>query len=172
MFKNIEVKEEYKKKLMESLLVDVREKNEFNAEHIENAINFPQSTFNSIKFSNIIKNNKNIIIYCQSGRRSLQVCEKLDNTNNCQIFNLIGGINSWKENGLNTEFRKKLMPIDRQTQIMMGIFIVFSLILSQIYSSYWLIIASIVGLGLINAGITGWCGLSKVINRMPWNKVL
>ena len=64
------------------------------------------------------------------------------------------------------------MPIDRQTQIIMGFFIVFSLILSQVYSSYWLIIASIVGAGLINAGITGWCGLSKVINRMPWNKVV
>jgi len=171
MFKNIEVKKENKKYLINSLLIDVREKNEYNAEHIKNAINLPQSSFNNNKFHKIIKKNKNIIIYCQSGRRSLEVCETLKNIDGFNIFNLVGGINSWKEHKLAITFNKKLMPIDRQTQIMMGFFIVFSLILSQVHSAFWLVLTTIIGIGLINAGVTGWCGLSKAINKMPWNRI-
>ena len=55
MFKNIEVKKENKKNLINSLLIDVREKNEYNAEHIKNAINLPQSSFNNNEFYKIIK---------------------------------------------------------------------------------------------------------------------
>ena len=54
---------------------------------------------------------------------------------------------------------------------MMGFFIVFSLILSQVHNSYWLVLTTIIGIGLINAGVTGWCGLSKAINKMPWNRI-
>ena len=28
----------------------------------------------------------------------------------------------------------------------------------------------VVNLGLMNAGITGWCGLAKFMAKMPWNK--
>jgi hypothetical protein len=26
------------------------------------------------------------------------------------------------------------------------------------------------GLGLINAGVTGWCGMAMLLAKMPWNR--
>jgi len=64
-----------------------------------------------------------------------------------------------------------LFPIDRQTQIIMGSLVLLGIILSVFVNNYWLILSGIISLGLINAGITGWCGLGLFIAKMPWNKV-
>lgn len=64
-----------------------------------------------------------------------------------------------------------MFPIDRQTQIIMGSLVLLGIILSVFVNNYWLILSGIISLGLINAGITGWCGLGLFIAKMPWNKV-
>nr|WP_275042777.1 YgaP-like transmembrane domain [Neisseria bacilliformis] len=33
---------------------------------------------------------------------------------------------------------------------------------------YWL--AAFVGAGLLTAGLTGFCGMAKLLSHMPWNK--
>ena len=66
---------------------------------------------------------------------------------------------------------KKLLPLERQTQIAMGSLLLIGIILSIFINPYWLLLSSIISLGLINAGITGWCGLGIFITKMPWNKI-
>jgi len=53
----------------------------------------------------------------------------------------------------------------------MGTLVLLGIILSFFVNHYWLILSVIISLGLINAGITGWCGLGLFIAKMPWNKV-
>ncbi|HIK86925.1 MAG TPA: DUF2892 domain-containing protein [Alphaproteobacteria bacterium] len=153
----------------ETLIIDVREPNEYNAEHIIGAINIPLSKID-IKLVNLANLNKNkIVLYCQSGKRSLEAYKKIINTDN--LSNLEGGINLWKEKSFPTNFMKKLLPIERQIQIAMGSFLLIGIILSIIANPYWLLLSFIISLGLLNAGITGWCGLGIFIAKMPWNKV-
>ena len=51
-----------------ALVVDVRTPQEFQIEHLDNAINYPLSEI-AENFANIDKN-KSIVVYCRSGARS------------------------------------------------------------------------------------------------------
>lgn len=64
MFKDLY--DEYLKNKESSILVDVREKDEYDEFHLKEAINVPLSNFN-IK---LLDKNKTIYLYCHSGRRS------------------------------------------------------------------------------------------------------
>ena len=107
-YENIEINKKNKKKIISYFLIDVRETKEHDKEHIVNSINLPQSQFSNVKLMKLIKNNNNIILYCQSGRRSLEVCKMLNKFDNTKFYNLIGGIISWKEHGLTTVKNHKI----------------------------------------------------------------
>jgi len=44
---------------------------------------------------NELDNNKQIIVYCKSGKRPAKVCEYLNNNKFSNIYNLKGGISAW-----------------------------------------------------------------------------
>jgi len=58
------------------------------------------------------------------------------------------------------------MNVDRLVLTLAGIFILVSLSLSQIHSSYWLLFAAFVGLNLFQASFTGFCPLAKILHFM------
>ena len=156
----------------EVLLIDVREPAEYNAESINKARNIPLSQVTIDDAYLLEHRDKKLVIHCQSGKRSMMACEKLKaDSAPYDIWNLEGGINAWKEAGLHVvSFGKKILPIDQQVQLSIGFIIAVGIILGYALSSYWLLLPLIVSFGLINAGITGWCGLAKFIAKMPWNK--
>ena len=168
---NISVDNLRSEKPTETLVIDVRQPNAYNAEHIIGAINISLSKIDIDKINQLKKNKNKIILYCQSGRRSLEAYKKIINTYHPNLYNLEGGINLWKEKSYPTNFMKKLLPLERQTQIAMGSLLLTGIILSIFINPYWLLLSSIISLGLINAGITGWCGLGIFIANMPWNKI-
>ena len=84
------------------VIIDVRTPDEFDAGHIENATNID---FYSEAFRdelNKLDKNKTYLIYCRSGGRSgnaLNIMAELDFT---EAYNILGGINLWKTEGLPT----------------------------------------------------------------------
>jgi hypothetical protein len=58
------------------------------------------------------------------------------------------------------------MNVDRLVLSFAGIFILGSLILSQIHSPYWLLFTAFVGLNLFQASFTGFCTLAKILHFM------
>ena len=46
---------------------------------------------------NELDSNKEIIVYCKSGKRSARVCEYLNNNKFLNIYNLKGGIIAWSK---------------------------------------------------------------------------
>jgi hypothetical protein len=58
------------------------------------------------------------------------------------------------------------MNVDRMVLAFAGVFIVGSLILSQIHSPYWLLFTAFVGLNLFQASFTGFCPLAKILSAM------
>lgn len=63
-----------------------------------------------------------------------------------------------------------VLPLNQQVQLTIGVMIVAGLVLFQFVTPYGLILPLIAGLGLMNAGLTGWCGLAKIMALMPWNR--
>lgn len=74
-----------------AIILDVRTIEEFNREHIPNAINIPLDQINSINFNK----DSTIIVYCQSGMRSKQAAEKMIDMEYSSVYNLDGGLLNW-----------------------------------------------------------------------------
>ena len=77
-----------------TILIDVRTKEEYESGHLENAINIPVDIVLS-KIGEYASKDTKIIIYCQSGKRATTAFETLKNNGYKNIYNL-GSINSCK----------------------------------------------------------------------------
>jgi len=84
------------------VIIDVRTPDEFAGEHIENAtnINFYSETFRNML--NNLDKNKTYLVYCRSGGRSGSALDIVAELNFREVYNLLGGINQWKAEGLPT----------------------------------------------------------------------
>lgn len=58
------------------------------------------------------------------------------------------------------------MNIDRTVFAFAGTLVVLSLALSQLHSSYWLLLTAFVGLNMLQAAFTGFCPLALVLKRL------
>ncbi|MEI6816441.1 MAG: FAD-dependent oxidoreductase [Bacteroidota bacterium] len=76
------------------VLLDVRSKAEFDAGHIENAINIPVDDIR--ERMNELDRDKNIYIYCQAGLRGYLVQRILKQNDYQKVLNMSGGYQLWK----------------------------------------------------------------------------
>lgn len=87
------------------LLVDVRTQEEFQAGHVQEALN---SNFNSGKFAEQLKSwdkNKTYYLYCASGNRSGKAAQLMHEAGFKHVYNL-GAFKTLKEAGLPTSKKK------------------------------------------------------------------
>lgn len=75
----------------DAIVIDVRTVEEFNREHIPNAVNIPLDQIDTIEYDKDLT----IIVYCQSGIRSKEAVEKLANIGYTNLYNLDGGLLNW-----------------------------------------------------------------------------
>lgn len=74
-----------------AVLIDVRTSEEYNREHIPNAVNIPIDQINTIAYAKDTK----IIVYCQSGTRSRQAVQTLVDMGYTNLYDLDGGLLNW-----------------------------------------------------------------------------
>lgn len=74
-------------------ILDVREVDEFEAGHIEGAVNAPLSTLEE-QYSQL-EVGKRYYVICQGGKRSERACQFLE-TKGFDVVNVEGGMNQWK----------------------------------------------------------------------------
>jgi hypothetical protein len=58
------------------------------------------------------------------------------------------------------------MTIDRIVMMFAGIMILVSLALSQLHHIYWLFLTAFVAANLLQASITGFCPLAKILKAL------
>ncbi len=82
------------------VILDVRTPEEFNSGRIENSenINFYSSDFKE-QLSKLDKN-KVYLVYCRSGSRSAKAVKIMEELGFKKVYNVEGGIISWKKNNL------------------------------------------------------------------------
>lgn len=147
-------------------IIDVREPAEYRSIHLKNSISLPLS---KVSNESLPKGYSKIILVCLTGVRSKEASKKIS-SESIEIFSLDGGISSWKQSGFEViESESKVLPLDRQTQIAAGSLALCGTLLGAVINPGFYIIPGFVGCGLIFAGLSGWCGMAKLLAKMPWN---
>jgi sulfur-carrier protein adenylyltransferase/sulfurtransferase len=83
-----------------TVLVDVRESDEWRQGHIPQAVGIPRG-FLELRIEEKVPDHKTpVILQCASGTRSLLAARSLRELGYENVYNLTGGFNSWKDRGL------------------------------------------------------------------------
>jgi len=80
------------------LILDAREKDEFNVSHIKGAKYAGYDHYDEACLQGVDKDQK-IIVYCSIGYRSEKIGEKLKNQGFTNVYNLYGGVFDWVNKG-------------------------------------------------------------------------
>ncbi len=155
-----------------AILVDIRQADEFQREHIPNARLFPLAERTTTPQQSVFPGDRTVIFYCLSGLRCQQYAEQLSAlAPPTGAFVLDGGIKAWKNETLPVkQDRTQPLPIMRQVQIITGSLSVLGVGLGYALHPGYFILSAAIGAGLMFAGISGFCGLAKILMLMPWKK--
>lgn len=83
----------------QAVVVDVRETNEFGAEHIQGAINLPLSVFEVSKLPPVPEGKK-LVFHCRSGQRcGMAAAKAVASGYTGEINRMEGGIMGWRADG-------------------------------------------------------------------------
>ncbi len=75
------------------ILLDVREVWEYEFNRIEGAVLAPMSDFQ--KYANRLDKDREYVVYCHHGIRSMHACGYLKTMGFTKLSNLMGGIDAW-----------------------------------------------------------------------------
>lgn len=164
----------------QAILIDVREPDEFKAEHIAYATSIPLQSVPQT-MSLIDPAGKKVIFQCLKGRRGESACEIFKPQSPATpLYNIAGGITAWKEAGLPVITAGGVgnagascgcgVPIFRQVQMVVGLVIAAFVALGYMGFTIGFALAGLAGILLFIAGATGFCALAMALMHAPWNK--
>lgn len=152
------------------VLVDIREADEFARSHITGARSQPLSTWEKAHLS--VSPDADVIFTCRSGMRTAGACDRLAARVSGDAFVLDGGLDAWAKAGLPVATDADApMEIMRQVQIAAGSLVLIGVLLGFLLSPAWFGLAGFVGAGLTFAGVSGFCGMARLLMLAPWNRV-
>lgn len=149
------------------LLVDIRAADEYAREHIAQARHIPLS---DIAAQPPLTDAGGVIFHCLSGNRTQANADRLAASVPGDAYILDGGLAAWKQAGCppwsishgrwSLTARCRLPPAP-----------------SCCWAPSWghgfpwfHALSGFIGAGLIFAGISGFCGLARLLLKMPWNR--
>ena len=111
-----------------------------------------------------------LFLICQSGGRSMKVCQKLEDAGFEKVTNVEGGTSAWQSAGLPVIEGKRRMSLERQVRIAAGSLVVIGAAIGQFVHPAGFGLSAFIGAGLVFAGVTDTCGMGMMIAKMPWNR--
>jgi rhodanese-related sulfurtransferase len=163
------------KRLMDegAILVDIREADEHSREKIPSAHHMPLSKLDEAYLA--AHEGRPALFHCRSGARTLSHASRLRAKvdESCEASIVEGGIEAWKTAGLPVALdRRQPLELQRQVQIAAGSLGLLGTLLGLLLSPWYFVIPIFVGAGLITAGVTGFCGVTRLLMRAPWNRAV
>ncbi|SFH82111.1 rhodanese family protein [Bradyrhizobium sp. Gha] len=151
-------------------LIDIREADEHAREKIPGARNLPLSKLDE---ADVTAHQRPIIFHCKSGARTQanapRLAAKLDADG--EAFLVGGGLDAWRRAGLPVVTdRRQPIELQRQVQIGAGSLVFAGTLLGLLVSPWFFAVPAFVGAGLMTAGLTGFCGMARILMRAPWNR--
>jgi rhodanese-related sulfurtransferase len=160
----------------EVVILDVRELDEYDIEHVPGSVLVPYSRFGSLAPGVLLQlRGKQIQLLCRSGNRARLALQEITELGYGSDFPdatvLEGGITAWLASGKPIEGTpSRRLPIMRQVQLVTGLGVVGFSLAAHFVHPAWMYGAIFFGSGLVLAGGTGWCGLALLLAQMPWNR--
>lgn len=152
-----------------AVLIDIREPSEFAREHILGARLVPLAAIDSHDFDT--QHDKAAVFTCRSGNRTTMNAARLLAKGFREAYVLEGGLDGWKRAGLPVHFNADApLDLQRQVQITAGAMAFLGAILAWFVSPWFILLSGFVGAGLMMAGLTGFCGMARLLAAMPWNR--
>lgn len=148
-----------------AVLVDIREPDERARAHVPGARSMPLARLETIADAPAV------IWHCRSGMRTEANAAALAQSSGADAYFLEGGLDAWRNAGLPVvENRSAPLEIMRQVQITAGLLVLAGVILGFAVAPAFFGLSAFVGAGLTFAGISGWCGMARLLAMMPWNR--
>jgi rhodanese-related sulfurtransferase len=112
-----------------------------------------------------------VIFHCRAGKRTADNAERLRQAAQCEAYIVEGGIEGWKKAGLPVVADKRQpIELNRQVMIAAGSLVLAGVLLGAFVNPGFYALSGVIGAGLIFAGVSGFCGLAKLLGLMPWNR--
>lgn len=152
-----------------AMLVDIREADEHRRERITGAQHWPLSGLRGS--SRRPATDTVVIFHCRSGSRTEANASLLEGCAGDTAYILDGGLTAWKRAGLPvTTDRSQPIDIMRQVQIAAGGLVLLGVALGSAEHPAFYLLSALVGAGLVFAGVTGFCGMARLLSYLPWNR--
>ena len=154
-------------------LLDVRTPGEYESAHIENSINIPLDQLDPANFlkNNYLPKEQKVYLLCQKGLRAQKAASLFEKQGLTGSIVVEGGVSAWVDAGFKVKKgNSKIISLERQVRIAAGSLVLIGALLGYFVHPGFIWLSAFVGAGLINAGITDWCGMGLLIARLPWNR--
>lgn len=153
----------------EVILIDIRSPREFAHEHIEGAQLVPLGSFDRHDFPN--SRSQTAVFTCRSGARTTMAANRLLAKGFRSAYVLEGGLDAWKRAGLPVQTTPaKPLSLQRQVHLIAGSLALAGAILAWRVAPEFILLSGFVGAGLLLDGLTGFCGMARLLALMPWNR--
>jgi rhodanese-related sulfurtransferase len=150
-------------------LVDIREPDEYARRHVAGALSRPLSGFEKAHLK--IEAGRDVVFTCRMGGRTAANCDRLAAAVDGEAFVLEGGVDGWAAAGLPLQVdRKAPIEIMRQVQIVAGSLVLLGVVLGFLANPGFFGLSAFVGAGLTFAGLSGFCGMARLLALAPWNR--
>jgi molybdopterin/thiamine biosynthesis adenylyltransferase/rhodanese-related sulfurtransferase len=97
-----------------AVLVDVRERDEWDEGHIPGAVHVPRGNLESRVENAVPDKSRQVVVYCASGNRSAFAAKTLEELGYEHVVSLAGGFTDWKRNGNPVEIPESLDEAKRR----------------------------------------------------------
>jgi len=156
-------------------LIDVRTAAEYRAGHVSGAKLIPLDEFNAdilaeIETHSVVDYEEPVYLTCHAGQRAEQAALRLIDAGFQNVSVVEGGTLAWQKAGLPMNRCGNAISLERQVQITIGVLLVLKVIFGFTVHELFFAAIPFIGAGLIFAGLSNWCGLSRLIAVLPWNQ--
>ena len=155
------------------VLIDVRSPAEYAEIHADGAVLLPLDKLESKEVRRLCgdKIDKPVFLICKSGQRAVSAQKLLKDVGFTLPYCIEGGTVAWEQAGLPVvRGTVKVMAMERQVRIAAGLLVVLGLLFNHYVHSAGLVLAGIIGCGLIFSGVTDTCTMGVLLMKMPWNQ--
>lgn len=152
-----------------AVLVDIRSADEHARERIAQARHLPLEQL--APDAAPLGGASAVVFHCRSGNRTQLHAQQLGACVAGDAYLLEGGLDAWRRAGLPVLLdRRQPLELQRQVQITAGALALLGTVLGAAVSPWFYVLPGFVGAGLVFAGVSGFCGLARLLMKAPWNR--
>ena len=156
-------------------LLDVRSPAEYRAGHIPGARLAPLDELEDKQLADLTDSagldpDAPLYLTCHAGDRAERAAGVLREAGLSHLVLVEGGTQAWQSAGLPVNRCGKALPLERQVQIAVGSLLILKVFFGFTVHELFFIAGAVIGAGLLTAGLTRWCGMARLLARMPWNQ--